>query len=60
VERKIVLNYELQQASYSAHTGDKPARVKLDKLKAEQAVFEGEYTSIEAAIAEAKQRLEAA
>lgn len=57
VERRIVLNYEMQQTSYGAHTGDKAARLKLDKLKAEQAVFEGEYTSIEAAIAEARQRL---
>jgi hypothetical protein len=59
VERRIVLDYERQQASYAAHTGDKAARAKLDKLKAEHATFGSEFASIESAIVEAKQRLDA-
>jgi hypothetical protein len=60
VERRIVLEHERQQSSYSAHTGDKTARAKLDKLNLEHATFESEFASVEAAIKEAQSRLAAA
>jgi DNA repair exonuclease SbcCD ATPase subunit len=46
--------------SYSAHTGDKAARAKLDKLNAEAALHDSELRSLDSAIAEATARVERA
>jgi hypothetical protein len=46
--------------SYSAHTGDKAARAKLDKLNGEAALHDSELRSLDAAIEEARSRVVAA
>jgi hypothetical protein len=46
--------------SYSAHTGDKAARAKLDKLNAEAALHDSELRSLDSAIAEGTARVERA
>jgi hypothetical protein len=46
--------------SYSAHTGDKAARAKLDKLNGEAALHDSELRSLDSAIAEATARVERA
>ena len=46
--------------SYSAHTGDKGARQRLDKLNAEIALHETELRSLDSAISEATTRVDRA
>jgi hypothetical protein len=46
--------------SFAAHTGDAGARIRLDELHGQQSMAEQEAASLEAAIGEAKTRLQAA
>jgi len=51
---------ERQRVSFAAHTGDKKSRTRLDEINIAAAKFASEFASIEAAIIEAGNRLEAA
>jgi hypothetical protein len=54
------LGEESTKLAFAAHTGDKAARQKLDKVNAEVALFESELRSLDSAIAEGTARVEAA
>jgi DNA repair exonuclease SbcCD ATPase subunit len=58
--RAIELDAERQKISFAAHTGDNKARKRLDEINTASANHTSEMQSIDAAIAEANQRLEAA
>jgi chromosome segregation ATPase len=60
LQRQIELADDRQRISFQAHSGDETARARLDKLNTEHASFASELESIEAAIVEARKRLEAA
>jgi hypothetical protein len=51
---------EITQLAFAAHTGDKAARQKLDKLNAEKALNDSEHRSIDAAISDATVRVQKA
>lgn len=55
--RGIALADERQGFAFAAHTGDRDARSKLDKINAEAVLHASEIESINAAIAEAQTRL---
>jgi len=55
--RGIELTEERQRVSFGAHTGDQRSRARLDKINSEIATHASEVASIEAAIAEADNRL---
>jgi hypothetical protein len=54
------LQVERRKLSFAAHSGDKPARAKLDKLTAESVTIGLEAENLRAAIDEARARLVAA
>jgi hypothetical protein len=60
VAHGIELGEERAKISFAAHTGDKGARQRLDKLNAEIALHESELRSLDAAIGEAGARVERA
>jgi hypothetical protein len=60
VVRDRSLDEEITQLAFAAHTGDKAARQKLDKLNAEKALNDSEHRSIDAAISEATVRVQKA
>jgi hypothetical protein len=60
VAHGIELGEERAKISFAAHTGDKGARQRLDKLNAEAALHESELRSLDAAIAEAGARVQQA
>jgi hypothetical protein len=60
VAHGVELGDERGKISFAAHTGDKAARQKLDKLNAESALHESELRSLDAAISEAAARVERA
>jgi chromosome segregation ATPase len=60
LQRNIELTEAMYRVSFDVHTGDKKARDRLDKLKAEHRDLSSELISMEAAIAEANKRLAAA
>jgi hypothetical protein len=60
IARGHSLDAERTKLSFSAHTGDKAARQKLDKLNAEAALHDSESRSLDSAIAEGTARVEAA
>jgi hypothetical protein len=60
IDKGRQLDAERQRVSFAAHTGDKAARVALDKINTQSTIHGSELASIEAAIVEAKQRLASA
>jgi DNA repair exonuclease SbcCD ATPase subunit len=60
IARGHSLDAERTKLSFSAHTGDKAARQKLDKLNAEAALHDSELRSLDSAIAEGTARVERA
>jgi hypothetical protein len=54
------LGEQREQVSYAAHTGDKAAKAKLDRINVESSTIGHEVVGVEAAIAEADRRLAAA
>jgi chromosome segregation ATPase len=60
IARTKVLAKQRQECSYAAHTGDKAARTKLDKINVEASTHAGEIESVDAALREAAARLNAA
>jgi hypothetical protein len=56
-DRATTLQTERRKLSFAAHSGDKPARAKLDKLTAESAGIALEVENLKAAIDEGRQRL---
>jgi hypothetical protein len=60
VAHGVELGDERGKISFAAHTGDKAARQKLDKLNAESALHDSELRSLDAAIAEAAARVQQA
>jgi hypothetical protein len=60
VARGVELGEARQQVAFSAHTGDAAARKKLDAINREAALHDSELRSLDAAIAEAGTRVEAA
>jgi hypothetical protein len=60
VAHGIELGDERGKISFAAHTGDKAARQKLDKLNAESVLHESELRSLDAALGEAAARVERA
>jgi hypothetical protein len=51
---------ERTKLSFAAHTGDKAARARLDKLNAEAAIDDSERRSLDSAVSEAATRVEKA
>jgi hypothetical protein len=60
VAHGIKLGEERAKLAFSAHTGDKAARQKLDKVNAEAALHDSELRSLDSAIAEGTARVERA
>jgi hypothetical protein len=60
VAHGVSLGEERGKISFSAHTGDKTARSKLDKLNADLALHDSELCSLDAAISESAVRVERA
>lgn len=60
VAHGIELGDESTRLAFAVHTGDKAARQKLDKVNAEATLHGSELRSLDAAIAEAGKRVEAA
>jgi hypothetical protein len=60
VAHGVSLGEERGKISFAAHTGDKAARQKLDKLNAELALHDSELRSLDAAISEAAARVSSA
>jgi chromosome segregation ATPase len=60
VGRGVELEEQRQRVAYAAHTGDVAARKRLDTLNRESGMHASELASLDAAIAEATARLEAA
>jgi multidrug resistance efflux pump len=60
VAHGVGLGEERGKISFAAHTGDAAARKRLDKLNAEIALHDSELRSLDAAIAEATERVKQA
>jgi hypothetical protein len=60
IARSAKLAADRQAVAYAAHTGDKAARDKLHKINDSTVIHNAELESIDAAIAEASARLQAA
>jgi hypothetical protein len=60
VARGIELAEERQHCAFGAHTGDAAARKKLDAINREAALHDSELRSLDAAIAEAAERVKQA
>jgi hypothetical protein len=58
--RTKLLSKQRQEVSYAAHTGDKTARARLNQINVEASTHSHEIESVEAALEEARARLNAA